>query len=299
MICKQCGSRLRGNNQCSKCGYDNHYYVEKLPKHLEQLDKFMLEGIYGEDETSEAEDISDMAQKPVNPQAVVTARCSGNRQKPVNPQVVVTTRCSGNRQNLVKADNQQNTGNRQNSLKADNPQNTYDSQNTANQQNATRQMQQRNLQTPATPQRSGKGPFMFFGIVGIVCIAIVAVTVGFFVGRDHKDSTVIAGQTQDTEMMSVETETDKSVESETQKTWVSETGNTLESDMNETEKSETSQQSNYGDGYAESGNGTGKEQNNRNDRNLPGSGTGGSGISEQYNTETDADPIAETGRLRY
>ncbi len=269
MICKQCGSRLRGNNQCSKCGYDNHYYVEKLPKHLEQLDKFMLEGIYGEDETSEAEDISDMAQKPVNPQAVVTARCSGNPQKPVNPQAVVTVRCSGNRQN------------------------------TANQQNATRQIQQRNLQTSATPQRSGKGPFMFFGIVGIVCIAIVAVTVGFFVGRDHKDSTVIAGQTQDTEMMSVETETDKSVESETQKTWVSETGNTLESDMNETEKSETSQQSNYGDGYAESGNGTGKEQNNRNDRNLPGSGTGGSGISEQYNTETDADPIAETGRLRY
>ena len=281
MICKQCGSRLRGNNQCSKCGYDNHYYVEKLPKHLEQLDKFMLEGIYGEDETSEAEDISDMAQKPVNPQAVVTVRCSGNRQ------------------NSVNADNQQNTGNRQNSVNANNPQNIYDSQNTANQQNATRQIQQRNLQTSATPQRSGKGPFMFFGIVGIVCIAIVAVTVGFFVGRDHKDSTVIAGQTQDTEMMSVETETDKSVESETQKTWVSETGNTLESDMNETEKSETSQQSNYGDGYAESGNGTGKEQNNRNDRNLPGSGTGGSGISEQYNTETDADPTAETGRLRY
>ena len=241
----------------------------------------MLEGIYGEDETSEAEDISDMAQKPVNPQAVVTARCSGNRQ------------------NSVNADNQQNTGNRQNSVNANNPQNIYDSQNTANQQNATRQIQQRNLQTSATPQRSGKGPFMFFGIVGIVCIAIVAVTVGFFVGRDHKDSTVIAGQTQDTEMMSVETETDKSVESETQKTWVSETGNTLESDMNETEKSETSQQSNYGDGYAEPGNGTGKEQNNRNGRNLPGSGTGGSGISEQDNTETDADTTAETDRLRY
>ena len=278
MICKQCGSRLRGNNQCSKCGYDNHYYVEKLPKHLEQLDKFMLEGIYGEDETSEAEDISDMAQKPVNPQAVVTARCSGNPQnsahlkksgnlqKPVNPQAVVTTQCSGNRQNSVNTYNQINSG---------------------------------NSRTPAPPNRSGKGPFVVLGIIGIVCIAIVAVTVGFFVGRDHKDSTVIAGQTQDTEMMSVETETDKSVESETQKTWVSETGNTLESDMNETEKSETSQQSNYGDGYAESGNGTGKEQNNRNDRNLPGSGTGGSGISEQYNTETETDPTAETGRLRY
>lgn len=275
MICKQCGSRLRGNNQCSKCGYDNHYYVEKLPKHLEQLDKFMLEGIYGEDETSEAEDVSDMAKKPVNSQAVVTARCSGN------PQNSAHLKKSGNLQKPV------------------NPQNIYDSQNTANQQNATRQIQQRNLQTSATPQRSGKGPFMFLGIVGIVCIAIVAVTVGFFVGRDHKDSTVIAGQTQDTEMMSAETETDKSVESETQKTWVSETGNTLESGVNETEEFETSQQSNYGDGYAESGNGTGKEQNNRNDRNLPGSGTGGSGISEQYNTETDADPIAETGRLRY
>ena len=262
MICKQCGSRLRGNNQCSKCGYDNHYYVEKLPKHLEQLDKFMLEGIYGEDETSEAEDISDMAQKPVNPQAVVTARCSGNPQnsahlkksgnlqKPVNPQAVVTTQCSGNRQNSVNTYNQINSG---------------------------------NSRTPAPPNRSGKGPFVVLGIFGIVCIAIVAVTVGFFVGRDHKDSTVIAGQTQDTEMMSAETET----------------GNTLESDVNETEKSETSQQSNYGDGYAESGNGTGKEQNNRNDRNLPGSGTGGSGISEQYNTETDADPTAETGRLRY
>ena len=289
MICKQCGSRLRGNNQCSKCGYDNHYYVEKLPKHLEQLDKFMLEGIYGEDETSEAEDISDMAQKPVNPQVVVTARCSGNPQKPVNPQAVVTARCSGNRQKSVNADNRQNIGNPKNSAhlrKSDNlqkpvnPQNIYDSQNTANQQNATRQIQQRNLQTSATPQRSGKGPFMFFGIVGIVCIAIVAVAVGFFVGRNHKDSTVIAGQTQDTEMMSAETETDKSVESETQKTWVSETGNTLESDMNETEESETSQQSNYGDGYTEFGNGTGKEQNNRNGRNLPGSGTGGSGVSE-------------------
>lgn len=259
MICKQCGSRLRGNNQCSKCGYDNHYYVEKLPKHLEQLDKFMLEGIYGEDETSETEDISDMAQKPVNPQAVVTARCSGN------PQNSAHLKKSGNLQKPV------------------NSQNIYDSQNTANQQNATRQIQQRNLQTSATPQRSGKGPFMFLGIVGIVCIAIVAVTVGFFVGRDHKDSTVIAGQTQDTEMMSAETET----------------GNTLESNVNETEESETSQQSNYGNGYAESGNGTGKEQNNRNDRNLPGSGTGGFGISEQYNTETDADPTAETGRLRY
>ena len=287
MICKQCGSRLRGNNQCSKCGYDNHYYVEKLPKHLEQLDKFMLEGIYGEDETSEAEDISDMAQKPVNPQAVVTARCSGNPQKPVNPQAVVTVRCSGNRQNSVNANN---------------PQNIYDSQNTANQQNATRKIQQRNLQTSATPQRSGKGPFMILGIVGIVCIAIVAVTVGFFVGRDHKDSTVIAGQTQDTEMLFAETETDKSVESETQKTWAAETGKTLESDVNETEESETSetsQQSNYGDGYAEPGNGTGKEQNNRNGRNLPGSGTGGSGISEQDNTETDADTTAETDRLRY
>lgn len=275
MICKQCGSRLRGNNQCSKCGYDNHYYVEKLPKHLEQLDKFMLEGIYGEDETSEAEDVSDMAKKPVNSQAVVTARCSGN------PQNSAHLKKSGNLQKPV------------------NPQNIYDSQNTANQQNATRQIQQRNLQTSATPQRSGKGPFMFLGIVGIVCIAIVAVTVGFFVGRNHKDSTVIAGQTQDTEMMSAETETDKSVESETQKTWISETGNTLESNVNKTEESEISQQSNYGNGYAESGNGTGKEQNNRNDRNLPGSGTGGFGISEQYNIETDADTTAETDRLRY
>ena len=31
-----------------------------------------------------------------------------------------------------------------------------------------------------------------------------------------------------------------------------ETGNTLESDVNETEEIETSQQSNYGNGYAES-----------------------------------------------
>lgn len=290
MICKQCGSRLRGNNQCSKCGYDNHYYVEKLPKHLEQLDKFMLEGIYGEDETSETEDISDMAQKPVNPQAVVTARCSGNRQNSVNVDNRQNTGNSPNSAHLKKSDNFQ---------KPVNSQNIYDSQNTANQQNATRQIQQRNLQTSATPQRSGKGPFMFLGIIGIVCIAIVAVTVGFFVGRNHKDSTVIAGQTQDTEMMSAETETDKSVESETQKTWISETGNTLESNVNKTEESETSQQSNYGNGYAESGNGTGKEQNNRNDRNLPGSGTGGFGISEQYNIETDADTTAETDRLRY
>ena len=232
MICKQCGSRLRENNRCLKCGYDNHYYVEKLPKHLEQLDKFMLEGIYGEDETAEAEDVSDMEKKPVNPQAVVTTQCSGNRQNSVN---------------------------------------TYNHINSGN------------SRTPAPPNRSGKGPFVVLGIIGIVCIAIVAVTVGFFVGRDHKDSTVIAGQTQDTEMMSAETEI----------------GNTLESDVNETEESETSQQSNYGNGYAESGNGTGKEQNNRNDRNLPGSGTGGSGISEQYNRETDADTTAETDRLRY
>lgn len=276
MICKQCGSRLRENNQCSKCGYDNHYYVEKLPKHLEQLDKFMLEGIYGEDETSEAEDASNMAQKSVNPQSVVTARCSGNRQ------------------NSVNADNQQNIENRQNSVNADNQQNTENRQNSVNTYNQTNSGKSR---APVPSNRSGKGSFVVLGIIGIVCIAIAAVTFGFFVGRNHKDSTVIAGQTQDTEMMLAETETDKSVESETQKIWASETGNTLESDVNETEESETSQQSNYGDGYAESGNGTGKEQNNRNDRNLPGSGTGGSGISEQYNTETDT--TAETGRLRY
>lgn len=262
MICKQCGSRLRENNQCLKCGYDNHYYMEKLPKHLEQLDKFILEG----------------AQKPVNQQTVVTARCSGSRQnsanadnrqniqKPVNQQAVVIEQYSGNRQNSVNTYNQKKSG---------------------------------NSQTLAPPNRSGKGPFLIFGIIGIVCIAVIAVTFGFFVGRNHKILPVIVEQTQDTEMMSAETETDKSVESETQKTWASETGNTLESDMNENEESETSQQGNYGDGYAESGNGTGKEQNNRNGRNLPSSGTGGSGISEQYNTEIDTDTTAETDRLSY
>lgn len=49
MICKQCGSRL-DNNKCSKCGYDNYYHTEQLPKYLKNLDRFIAEGIYEDDD---------------------------------------------------------------------------------------------------------------------------------------------------------------------------------------------------------------------------------------------------------